>query len=434
MITKLILSGSYNFSDPTIALVPLHSRGVDTGWLEKRASHSVFAQQLQKLADEGGMKGHSVFHVLAVGDEEAYGDNRNHDGFAEKDNKVAHPRFKSHGNVFKNHKNTDPKLKTGAVLGTAHNDDMRRIELLLALDHTKYADELQGWENGEDIAVSMGSMQDYDVCSICKNKAKTPKQHCEHISTKLGEVFEDGSKCYMQNPNPKYFDISTVFKPADRIGYALAKVASQNGAVGGHDLAEAYNVRGWDTVKQATLMRLAELEKRVEGMGKSVLSGPSDLSDTELRQLKQAAATYGLDAVLGTLHSRSLMLGYNDFLEVVVGQSKLASLGQPSLRGGFQKLAQDDLDVTSMDGVDRSIALGCDLRTKLAMDSQAVTDRALRIVIARPQTKLASADDTVSRGLADLYLHYKLAFASHDQNRDRADVLMAVAVSNVLQA
>ncbi len=359
--------------------------------------------------------------------------NRNFDGFGGTDNATAHARFKSHGNVFKHHKNTDPVLKTGAVLGTAHNADMHRIELLIALENAKYADELEGWAKGEDIAVSMGSMQDYDTCSICKNKARTSKQHCDHIKTKLGEVLEGGRQVYMQNPNPKYFDISTVYKPADRIGYALAKVASQNGAVGGHDLAEAYGLRGWDTVKQATLMRLAEIEKRVDGLGRPVVSGPADLSDDERCQLKQAAEMYGVDAVLGTLHARSLMLSYDDFADVIVGQSKLASMGAPDLRGGFQKLAHDNLEVTSMDGADRLVPLGADLRSKLAMDSKAVQDRAVSAIL-RPTVKLSGAADTASQGLGELYLHYKLAFASHDSNRDREDVLTAVAISNVLRA
>lgn len=440
MITKLILSGSFDFGDPATALVPLHSRGVDHGWIEKRAAHGIFKIELQKLADAGGKKGHSVFHVIAVGDEERYGDNRNHDAFAGCDNKTAHTRFKTDGHVFQHHKNWNAQLKTGEVLATAYNETMARIELLIALDHNKYAaDELKAWETGdENLAVSMGSKQKFDVCSHCGHKAPTAKDHCDHIKTKLGQVLEDGSKIYMKNPDPGYFDISTVWKPADRIGYALAKVASQNGELGGHDLAELYGIREWSSVKQATLIRLAELEKRFAGVGKPAQGmGPAKLSDRAVSQLKQAAARHGVDSLLARLHGQGQLLGYEDFVEVVVGQSKLASAGRPNLTGGFGRLLGDWTEVTSLDGDGAGrMWLGDEtereLREKTAMAGSYADSRVLRQSIVLPSVKVAAADDAVTHGLGDFYLHYKLAFAGHPNNRDNQSLLAALALSNVL--
>jgi hypothetical protein len=442
MIPKLILSGSYDFGDPSVSLVPLHRRGVDHQFIQKVAGHSGCFHK--ELSDLKPVDGHTVFHILAVGNQEAYGYNRNCDGFSRGDNKTAHVRFKENGHVFRNHKNWDPQFKTGSVLATAHNDDMDRIELLVALQNSKYAEELEAAENGEDIPFSMGSQQEYDVCSHCGHKAPTAKDHCDHIKNHLGEVLRDGTKIAMDNPDPHYFDISTVHKPADRIAYSLRKVASDTGVVGGHDLAEIYGVRGYGQSKQAVLVRLAEMEKRFEGMGKKVTSpAPKSLAPSTVKALKHAAAIYGTDVVLGTLHRTGHMLGFSDFCEIVVGESKLAHAGQATLVGGFQRLLSDTTDVTSLDGsqVKVGMVLGeqaeADLHLATSMAPEAIQHRALRgTIVTLPHSLKVSGlvDPVYQRGISDFYLHYKLAFCTHPQNCDNLSLLQAVALSNVLHA
>jgi len=96
-------------------------------------------------------------------------------------------------------------------------------------------------------------------------KAPTAADHCGHIKTMLGQLLDDGRKVYMKNPKPKYFDISLVFKPADRIAYTLKKVAAAgHGVIGGHDLAEIYGLQavGSDP-KYATLKALAAMRKEI---------------------------------------------------------------------------------------------------------------------------------------------------------------------------
>jgi hypothetical protein len=438
MIHKLILSGSFDFNDPSVSLVPLHSRGVDHGWMQKRAAAPIFDEMLRKLAADGGLEGHTVLHVFAVGDEERYGPNRNMDGFSEKDNRTAHTKFKKQGHVFKNHKNWDPQFKTGSILDTAHNAAMGRIELLAALENAKYASELAQFEKGEDISVSMGSLQPFDVCSYCKHEAPTAKDHCAHIKEKLGEVLADGRQIYMQNPDPGYFDLSTVWKPADRIGYALRKVAAAAGAIGGHELAEALGLRGFGTPKHATLTRLAAIEKRVAGKG--VAAQPQTLSASTLRQLKTAVAMFGVDAVLQRLHSSGQMLGYSDFLSAIVGHDKVA--GEAALTGvtTFSDLLDSDSEAfaESLDGsVNRTpMWFGEDVESELfervCMKQAAVQARVLSTAIITPAAQkraAASIDPVQSDGFSRFYLHYKLAFASHLNNRDNPQTLAAVATS-----
>ncbi len=440
MIHKIILGGSYDFDEPVVGLVPLHSKGVDQGWMHKRASGGMFEKEISELKPDPNR---TVLHCLAVGDEERYGDNRNGDAFNRDDNKKNHHLFKTAGHLFRNHKNTSPSLATGQIIATAHNDDMDRIEILAGLDNSKYAEELAGFERGEDIPVSMGSMQDHDVCSLCKHKAKTPKDHCEHIKMKLGEVADDGTKIYMQNPNPQYFDLSTVFKPADRIGYALRKVASENGVVGGHELAEHFGLRMIGSPKHATLMRLAEMEKHTKAVGKSIPVGPNKLSNEAVKQLKQACDRHGTDHVLGRLHRNGQLLSFPDFTEIIVGKSKLALVSDDNLESGFGRLMDDPTDIDELDGSDDPDHILLDqgthheLHNESSMHQGPVRARVLKRSIETldpthgvPKFALA-IDDIEARGLADLYLHYKLAFASNEANRHNPQILQAVVCSNI---
>jgi len=75
----------------------------------------------------------------------------------------------------------------------------------------------------------------HDVCSSCGNKAKSRADYCGPEMCKhggcrdnLAKTFDDGHTLSVDNPDPTFFDISKVFRPADRIAYTLgmAKVAA----------------------------------------------------------------------------------------------------------------------------------------------------------------------------------------------------------------
>lgn len=67
----------------------------------------------------------------------------------------------------------------------------------------------------------------FDRCSVCGAKRKTPgdRNECDHIKYSLGKIAEDGTQIGTYNDEPKWFDISFVGRPADRIAWNL-KVAS----------------------------------------------------------------------------------------------------------------------------------------------------------------------------------------------------------------
>jgi hypothetical protein len=66
-----------------------------------------------------------------------------------------------------------------------------------------------------------------DRCSVCGAIRKSPGDsgECDHIKYSLGKIAEDGTQIGTYNDEPKWFDISFVGRPADRIAWNL-KVAS----------------------------------------------------------------------------------------------------------------------------------------------------------------------------------------------------------------
>jgi hypothetical protein len=180
---KLILAGSFNHDDEWGVATIVDDPDV----LKKSAS--------SKVVDEWGeiepKKNASLIHLVALGAHEATGTNQNGDSFTEEFLKKAHPTFKKHGALFRDHKAKDFRKKEGDVEKTAYNDDMRRAELLVSADHDKCADWLGEIEKGKRVDFSMGFDCVADHCSICDNRAPTRKDYCFVPGTEI--TIGDGS-------------------------------------------------------------------------------------------------------------------------------------------------------------------------------------------------------------------------------------------------
>jgi hypothetical protein len=428
VINKLVTSSSFDFGDTASRLVPLHRGGVDSQWMRKHASGDLFAKEIAGLRPNSK---ETVLHIIALGDEETFGPNRNGDAFSKSDNVNAHGLFKTIGHVFRNHKNQDPAKSIGRVLATAHNDIMDRVELLVALNNDKCRNEVEAVNNGEDIPFSMGSSQEFDVCSICKHKAPTAADHCSHIQNMLGEVLSDGRKVYMKNPNPRFFDISVVYKPADRIAYSLRKVASHGAAViGGHELAEMFGVSAAPSTKVATMQALAEMVKEIPAVARKVASPRRVRADTK-QELCKAAAAYGIDQLLGALTRSGFMLAPEDFAEIATGAPESDAAVDDACGCGLQDILDDHQQIEAFDPplaqdvIPLSQGALDDLSCSCGMQPAAAQRRALIIVI-RPSVKVAShADPVAVHGLSMLYKHYKVAFAH--AHAHRPDMIRSVA-------
>lgn len=259
---KVVSPSFWSFDQPAVSLVKISQAGLvgnDLRTLIKLAGHS-FADEISKIAVA---KDEIPVHVIAIGATEYYGPNRNGDGFKEATCKEHHPSFVKFAKVYQHHKNKDPHKSYGTVKASAYNDAMHRIELFLTINGSKEAadrtnslfdEELaEKAKANEDLGVSMACHIAYDVCSGCGNKAKSRAEYCESDTCKYGgckhnltKVAADGHILHVDNPNPKFFDISRVVRPADRIAYGgLAdyfQKAASGEVLGGAALAELYGM------------------------------------------------------------------------------------------------------------------------------------------------------------------------------------------------
>ena len=66
----------------------------------------------------------------------------------------------------------------------------------------------------------------FDSCSVCHHRSKKVDEYCEHLKTAMNETWSNGHKVYAVNTMPRFFDISRVLIPADKIAMTLMKLAS----------------------------------------------------------------------------------------------------------------------------------------------------------------------------------------------------------------
>lgn len=231
--------------------------------------------------------------VRAVSAGEYYGDNKNGDWFpAEELKRTYHTFLTAH--VFKNHENKDVANAIGEVLSAVWDDAMKCVVLILKVDRKIAPTVTRSIEKGYMTDVSMGCRVPYSICSICGNKARNPKEYCEHIRLYRRRIFPDGRKAYEININPKFHDISVVLNGAEKVAKitdiydanqakksksvssvekvaaviedtmsgSMEKVASYEDA-----LASSFEMPTPSFMtKQAEAEKKAELHKRIEGM------------------------------------------------------------------------------------------------------------------------------------------------------------------------
>jgi hypothetical protein len=247
-----------------------------------------FSSNFEKIASEAlnfaktlsPTPGKTKILVLAMGASEYYGPNRNGDAFKESELISHHHTFKTNANVFRSHVNKDPAKSIGKVIESFYNHDMHRVELILELDNGTAANEVEKIRQNKDVAVSMGCRIKYDVCSICGNKAPTRAEYCTHLKYEMGEVHPDGRIVCADNPKPNFFDISIVFRPADKTGYMMKKIA-RDGSILVQDKSADLAIKNASlTVLAAYLRKAADIDKTISGVAVGI--PPSEISTKEL--------------------------------------------------------------------------------------------------------------------------------------------------------
>ena len=284
-------------------------------------------------------EGKTYILVLAMGASEFYGPNRNGDAFKESELKKTHHTFETNAHVYKSHVNKNPAKAYGEVVKSFYNDDMHRVELVLAIDNSKAPDIVKKINSGRSVAVSMGCKIKFDVCSICGNKAPTRAQYCKHLRNELNKIYPDGRIVCADNPNPTFFDISIVWRPADKTGYMLKKVASTR-SLGSSSAWLAEKLAARVTLAKY-LGKAAEIEKLVSGVGIGVDTNkpPSDTNSSNNFLNKQWLSTVvprlsssfveindedkdylsqrNLPKVLASLSSMGIFLATPEFLDLI---------------------------------------------------------------------------------------------------------------------
>ena len=479
---KVIQPQSQDFSEPVASLIKVSSRGIignDKSDLVKRAG-AEFANKLENIKFA---KDEVPIHLIAIGATEDYGPNRNGDGFKRACCEKYHDTFTKFARFYRDHLNKNPAKSYGLVKASAYHEPMKRIELVVALNGTKEAaernggiiadKELEKLARGDDIGVSMACTIPFDVCSSCGNQAKTRAEYCDStengghckaggLKYNMGRCLSDGHVLHADNPNPRFFDISHVFRPADRIAYisgTMDKVASA-GIMSGAELAERMGVGvpsglgvepGMPTHVRAQLIALEKLAEaeQLQTIGpvwsRALLAHAAAVQDrlnpAELENIKLAEAFRALIDV-------GVILPLRDFLTLTVKSAgdELVHSVAAALPGVFSKIAESADVVSRLEQNAYNSAYAASPRARMWAEKVAATrsvlakdveKRAYLAVLRNVEipatthtsfhqlTKTAATSTPAVNALAHHYALYKIAAFADFMKKYDADGLTA---------
>ncbi|HUU96405.1 MAG TPA: hypothetical protein VM487_11745, partial [Phycisphaerae bacterium] len=291
----------------------------------------------------------------------------------------------------------------------------------------------------------------FDVCTICGHKAANRKEYCDHLTNEMCHVKEGGWQVGAINDRPLFFDISGVFRPADRIAYGLQKIASTGELpeefIPSARIAELWGISAPMSVlmdssprpvqeKLAAMQRMAAMEKQIEATGRLIGSDVDAGHPTGSMPEEAIGQMRGCDMnnLMGALASAKICLPVGDFLRYVLGNKydsvagetdKVASL-LPGIYSRMLKSGDGVDDVTGMTSYDPGASLVPkavrDLielqKSSMSMAMEPIMRRLQLIIIRgdRPdgtELRKISSDQTPGKTaswLAKQYAAYQLAF------------------------
>ena len=290
-----------------------------------------------------------------------------------------------------------------------------------------------------------------DVCSACGNQATTLAAYCDHLKNDMLAITKEGHQVYAINDKPLFHDISGVFKPADKIAFALRKVASGH-ILSSAELASLHGMAprldimrkyaGAPQTKRIDLLRkLAAIEKEILASSadspeqdlvlpfKGCGGRPEEFDETVVNRLK------GEDpgALFGSMKGKMVMMPFETFLKIVTGDGfgqvePHVSAAKKALPGVFGRLlASPDLESCLKDGSfdsDGSVG-GLDLESEISrligshsLAAEPVKRRVIRITISgapgsnvEMPKEASDIHDAAADFLAKEYARYVVAFA-----------------------
>lgn len=186
---KIVDNDSFNWDEePLGSIIKVSSAGL-VGSDRKEFLKSASANLLDKVDSIKVNPGEELVHLIALGTTENYGPNRNGDGFSKQACKDYHHYFVKDAKVYRNHKNTDPKKSYGVVKASEFNDEMNRVELIVALNTNEKAakandgmvadKEMEKLASDKPLAVSMACFLDPEYPILVKDKGYIPIKDVE---------------------------------------------------------------------------------------------------------------------------------------------------------------------------------------------------------------------------------------------------------------
>lgn len=291
--------------------------------------------------------------------------------------------------------NKDKTKSYGRVIKSAFNEANPRVELIVALNGSEqaakrnnglFADkELQKLASGQEMPVSMACMLPADSCSYCGNMAPSPSDYClgtdegghckaGGLRNRMGSLVDvDGDLHHLHANNPapglRFFDISKVFRPADRTAYAVGQLtkaaAASKQPIKSAELASAVGLTIPITLfediyeNDGTLaslkiaQQLADIEADIEA---NITTGVSFSDEYNSLAFSDKTAADNLTFVklsqdnfskfLGALSRNKICLPVAGWLHAFTGHSAekcahLAELVKPVLPGIYTRMLQD---------------------------------------------------------------------------------------------
>jgi hypothetical protein len=481
------MPAGYSYGEPIAALMDIHSRGVDSQWMRKRAAAGVFAN-----VDIKPEPGFSYIHLITMGASDRYGLNRNGDGFLSKSGELrvpepkpgtpsvikiarglqeAHCTFRKDAWVFSHHVNKDPEKKEGDIYKEAYNLPMERGELIIKVPNGTWHDDIEKLASGRDVDFSMSTKVPYDYCTWCGNKARSRREYCDHLLDDMGTITKSGHQIGAMNDWMDFFDISRVRVGADRIAKGLLKAAFDGRIiVSAAEMAEQltlfppsneedlFGLRIPSLDKAAVLKKLSDIEKEIEAIGSAdspltrlSTAVPSELEDSDLKRLSVPRSR--LMDMFGTLADAQICLSLEDFLKLLMGSrypdvEHAVPQAKDMLPGVFTRMTSsnslpidmDDFNLGS-DLMPRGIREAVSRLTPTHSLGDEPVQRRVTLVILREQPKpelrqatllKGSADEELADRLAQAYAMYKIAFCQRAGFENKVLTELAVLQHYVL--
>ena len=111
--------------------------------------------------------------------------------------------------IFANHKNDDIEQSRGKIINAFYDLDNHCVYVDGMVDAKAYPKLARGIRENYINDTSMGCSVKYSICSVCKNKAVSESDYCEHIKNHKGKTI-NGKKVYEENYGLKFIENSFV--------------------------------------------------------------------------------------------------------------------------------------------------------------------------------------------------------------------------------